>query len=154
MKIDIEFRPIGTKRDWKLMHRYIFHHIFMSDGMKAVIGVVCQPHTCSRSGTLFGLMAPLLSQNTCSSPMFTPIQDSKIYLSLPYTHQIWFNLEKICLSNGLADLATQLSLHPLVIVWPSHASYLESLTNQKYVSTYLLDSIYNKAFELVNYMHY
>jgi hypothetical protein len=38
----------GMKRDWKLMHRYIFHHIFLSDGTKAVVGIVCQPHTCSR----------------------------------------------------------------------------------------------------------
>ena len=30
------------------MHRYIFHHIFLANGMKAVIGIVCQPHTCSR----------------------------------------------------------------------------------------------------------
>jgi hypothetical protein len=36
---------LGNKRDWKLMHRYIFHHIFLADGMQAVIGVVCQPHT-------------------------------------------------------------------------------------------------------------
>ena len=39
---------IGTSRDWKLMHRYIFHHVFLNDGTKMVIGVVCQPHTCSK----------------------------------------------------------------------------------------------------------
>ena len=32
------------------MHRYIFHHIFMEDGTKAVVGIVCQPCTCSRYG--------------------------------------------------------------------------------------------------------
>lgn len=37
----------GTKRDWKLMHRYVFHHVFLSNRWKAVIGVVCQPHTCT-----------------------------------------------------------------------------------------------------------
>ena len=30
------------------MHRYIFHHIFLADGTKLVVGVVCQPHTCSK----------------------------------------------------------------------------------------------------------
>ena len=30
------------------MHRYIFHHVFLNDGTKMVIGVVCQPHTCSK----------------------------------------------------------------------------------------------------------
>ena len=38
----------GTKRDWKLMHRYVFHHIFLENGWKSVVGVVCQPHTCTR----------------------------------------------------------------------------------------------------------
>lgn len=37
----------GHARDWMMMHRYIFHHIFLNDGTKAVVGVVCQPHTCS-----------------------------------------------------------------------------------------------------------
>eukprot|EP00095_Tigriopus_kingsejongensis_P006712 maker-scaffold25_size650667-snap-gene-5.28 protein:Tk06712 transcript:maker-scaffold25_size650667-snap-gene-5.28-mRNA-1 annotation:"hypothetical protein L798_06649" len=37
----------GTKRDWKLMHRYVFHHVFLPNRWKAVIGVVCQPHTCT-----------------------------------------------------------------------------------------------------------
>ncbi len=38
----------GNKRDWKLMHRYVFHHIFLPGGWKAVVGVVCQPSTCTR----------------------------------------------------------------------------------------------------------
>lgn len=29
------------------MHRYVFHHIFLQNGWKAVVGVVCQPHTCT-----------------------------------------------------------------------------------------------------------
>jgi len=32
------------------MHRYIFHHIFLQNGFKAVVGIVCQPHTCSTFG--------------------------------------------------------------------------------------------------------
>lgn len=41
----------GRKRDWKLMHRYTFHHVFLPTGWKAVVGVVCQPHTCTRCHT-------------------------------------------------------------------------------------------------------
>ncbi|TRY62049.1 hypothetical protein TCAL_16245 [Tigriopus californicus] len=37
----------GAKRDWKLMHRYVFHHVFLANRWKAVVGVVCQPHTCT-----------------------------------------------------------------------------------------------------------
>ncbi|XP_024937100.1 uncharacterized protein LOC107264026 isoform X2 [Cephus cinctus] len=37
----------GFKRDWKLMHRYIFHMLFLEDGTTASIGVICQPCTCS-----------------------------------------------------------------------------------------------------------
>lgn len=35
-------------REWRLMHRYVFHHIFLENGCKGVVGVVCQPSTCSR----------------------------------------------------------------------------------------------------------
>ncbi|KAK8403951.1 hypothetical protein O3P69_000185 [Scylla paramamosain] len=38
----------GKLRDWRLMHRYVFHHIFLENGCKGVVGVVCQPSTCSR----------------------------------------------------------------------------------------------------------
>ncbi|XP_045615430.1 uncharacterized protein [Procambarus clarkii] len=38
----------GKMREWRLMHRYVFHHIFLQDGSKGVVGVVCQPSTCSR----------------------------------------------------------------------------------------------------------
>ncbi|KAK3866638.1 hypothetical protein Pcinc_027840 [Petrolisthes cinctipes] len=38
----------GREREWRLMHRYVFHHIFLEDGTKGVVGVVCQPSTCSR----------------------------------------------------------------------------------------------------------
>ncbi|XP_015512951.2 uncharacterized protein LOC107219278 [Neodiprion lecontei] len=37
----------GFKRDWTLMHRYIFHMLFLEDGTMASIGVICQPCTCS-----------------------------------------------------------------------------------------------------------
>jgi len=37
----------GT-RDWKLMHRYIFHIILLSDGTKMLAMTICQPHTCSK----------------------------------------------------------------------------------------------------------
>nr|CAD7260836.1 unnamed protein product [Timema shepardi] len=35
------------KRDWDLMHRYAFHMLFLENGMRASIGVICQPCTCS-----------------------------------------------------------------------------------------------------------
>lgn len=35
----------GAKRDWSLMHRYAFFHIFLDNGMMAAIGVVSQPCT-------------------------------------------------------------------------------------------------------------
>lgn len=38
----------GKLREWRLMHRYVFHHIFLDDGSMGVVGVVCQPSTCSR----------------------------------------------------------------------------------------------------------
>ncbi|XP_033207567.1 uncharacterized protein LOC117167072 [Belonocnema kinseyi] len=38
----------GLKRDWKLMHRYIFHMLFLEDGTMASIGMISQPCTCSR----------------------------------------------------------------------------------------------------------
>nr|CAD7403027.1 unnamed protein product [Timema cristinae] len=37
----------GHKRDWDLMHRYAFHMLFLENGMRASIGVICQPCTCS-----------------------------------------------------------------------------------------------------------
>lgn len=37
----------GMKRDWTLMHRYIFHMLFLEDGTMASLGVICQPCTCS-----------------------------------------------------------------------------------------------------------
>ncbi|KAG0715011.1 hypothetical protein GWK47_012905 [Chionoecetes opilio] len=38
----------GKLREWRLMHRYVFHHVFLENGCKGVVGVVCQPSTCSR----------------------------------------------------------------------------------------------------------
>nr|XP_027233425.1 uncharacterized protein LOC113824838 [Penaeus vannamei] len=38
----------GNSVKWRLMHRYVFHHIFLDDGSMGVVGVVCQPSTCSR----------------------------------------------------------------------------------------------------------
>ncbi|XP_077291561.1 uncharacterized protein LOC143914977 isoform X2 [Arctopsyche grandis] len=37
----------GHKRDWELMHRYAFHHIFCEDGKSATVGVICQPSTAT-----------------------------------------------------------------------------------------------------------
>uniref|UniRef100_A0A1B6DMW9 Uncharacterized protein n=1 Tax=Clastoptera arizonana TaxID=38151 RepID=A0A1B6DMW9_9HEMI len=37
----------GPERDWELMHRYAFHMIFLEDGTKASVGVICQPSTNS-----------------------------------------------------------------------------------------------------------
>uniref|UniRef100_A0A2A4JMP5 Uncharacterized protein n=1 Tax=Heliothis virescens TaxID=7102 RepID=A0A2A4JMP5_HELVI len=37
----------GRKRDWTLMHRYAFHHIFLENGISISVGVICQPTTAS-----------------------------------------------------------------------------------------------------------
>ncbi|XP_072947825.1 uncharacterized protein [Epargyreus clarus] len=37
----------GHKRDWSLMHRYAFHHIFLENGTSISVGVICQPSTAS-----------------------------------------------------------------------------------------------------------
>ncbi|CAG9782082.1 unnamed protein product [Diatraea saccharalis] len=37
----------GVKRDWSLMHRYAFHHIFLQNGINISVGVICQPSTAS-----------------------------------------------------------------------------------------------------------
>ncbi|CAG4946590.1 unnamed protein product [Parnassius apollo] len=37
----------GHKRDWSLMHRYAFHHIFLDNGTSISIGVICQPLTAT-----------------------------------------------------------------------------------------------------------
>ncbi|XP_047993503.1 uncharacterized protein LOC125231937 [Leguminivora glycinivorella] len=37
----------GARRDWALMRRYAFHHIFLADGSSASVGVVCQPSTAT-----------------------------------------------------------------------------------------------------------
>ncbi|CAH2039289.1 unnamed protein product, partial [Iphiclides podalirius] len=37
----------GHKRDWSLMHRYAFHHIFLEDGTSISVGVICQPLTAT-----------------------------------------------------------------------------------------------------------
>lgn len=37
----------GHKRDWTLMYRYAFHHIFLEDGTSISVGVICQPTTAS-----------------------------------------------------------------------------------------------------------
>ncbi|CAK1544878.1 unnamed protein product [Leptosia nina] len=38
----------GQKRDWSLMHRYAFHHIFLDNGISLSVGVICQPCTATR----------------------------------------------------------------------------------------------------------
>ncbi|XP_041987767.1 uncharacterized protein LOC121739387 [Aricia agestis] len=38
----------GNRRDWSLMHRYIFHHIFLQNGVNISVGLICQPSTASR----------------------------------------------------------------------------------------------------------
>ncbi|XP_038206403.1 uncharacterized protein LOC119828347 [Zerene cesonia] len=38
----------GHTRDWSLMHRYAFHHIFLQNGVSLSVGVICQPCTASR----------------------------------------------------------------------------------------------------------
>ncbi|KAL0871663.1 hypothetical protein ABMA27_004186 [Loxostege sticticalis] len=37
----------GHKRDWSLMHRYAFHHIFLQNGTSISVGVICQPATAT-----------------------------------------------------------------------------------------------------------
>ncbi|XP_054287744.1 uncharacterized protein LOC129003474 [Macrosteles quadrilineatus] len=37
----------GVERDWELLHRYVFHMIFLEDGTKAAVGVICHPTNCS-----------------------------------------------------------------------------------------------------------
>ncbi|KAM3955850.1 uncharacterized protein ACR2FA_010194 isoform 2-T2 [Aphomia sociella] len=37
----------GQKRDWSLMHRYAFHHIFLKNGTSISVGVISQPSTAS-----------------------------------------------------------------------------------------------------------
>uniref|UniRef100_V5GU19 Uncharacterized protein n=2 Tax=Anoplophora glabripennis TaxID=217634 RepID=V5GU19_ANOGL len=37
----------GYKRDWSLMHRYIFHMFYLVDKTKISVGVICQPSTCT-----------------------------------------------------------------------------------------------------------
>ncbi|XP_068618419.1 uncharacterized protein [Battus philenor] len=37
----------GHKRDWSLMHRYAFHHIFLENGTSISVGVICQPLTAT-----------------------------------------------------------------------------------------------------------
>lgn len=37
----------GHKRDWSLMHRYIFHMLYLSDDTKICVGVISQPCTTS-----------------------------------------------------------------------------------------------------------
>ncbi|CAG9088900.1 unnamed protein product [Plutella xylostella] len=37
----------GDKRDWSLMHRYAFHHMFLDDGSSVSVGVISQPCTAS-----------------------------------------------------------------------------------------------------------
>ncbi|XP_046660534.1 uncharacterized protein LOC124354257 [Homalodisca vitripennis] len=37
----------GRERDWNLMHRYVFHMLFLEDGTRAAVGAICQPSTCS-----------------------------------------------------------------------------------------------------------
>ncbi|XP_053606654.1 uncharacterized protein LOC128673079 [Plodia interpunctella] len=37
----------GEKRDWSLMHRYAFHHIFLKNGIRISVGVINQTSTAS-----------------------------------------------------------------------------------------------------------
>ncbi|XP_045525863.1 uncharacterized protein LOC123715088 [Pieris brassicae] len=37
----------GKTRDWSLMHRYAFNHIFVENGLNLSLGVVCQPATAT-----------------------------------------------------------------------------------------------------------
>ncbi|CAH0398899.1 unnamed protein product [Chilo suppressalis] len=44
----------GVTRDWSLMHRYAFHHIFLQNGINISVGVICQPSTATtfEAGTI------------------------------------------------------------------------------------------------------
>ncbi|XP_019878954.1 uncharacterized protein LOC109606860 [Aethina tumida] len=44
----------GMKRDWTLMHRYIFHMFYLEDGTRVSLGVISQP--CTSSHMTFGFM--------------------------------------------------------------------------------------------------
>lgn len=57
LKIDGEELPLkldsfrdhsfGFKRDWTLMHRYIFHMFYLENQTRITLGVICQPCTAS-----------------------------------------------------------------------------------------------------------
>ncbi|KAJ8969709.1 hypothetical protein NQ314_001623 [Rhamnusium bicolor] len=42
-----KMRDHSHKRDWSLMHRYIYHMFYLSNRTKISVGVVCQPCTSS-----------------------------------------------------------------------------------------------------------
>ncbi|XP_013188592.1 uncharacterized protein LOC106133418 [Amyelois transitella] len=44
----------GQKRDWTLMHRYGFHHIFLKNGVRISVGVI--NHTCTASVLELGVV--------------------------------------------------------------------------------------------------
>lgn len=45
--IYFSFLFLGYKRDWTLMHRYIYHVLYLKDGTRISTGVVSQPCTSS-----------------------------------------------------------------------------------------------------------
>ncbi|CAH1998610.1 unnamed protein product [Acanthoscelides obtectus] len=45
----------GHKRDWTIMHRYIYHMFYLKDGTKISVGVISQP--CTSSNLMVGYVA-------------------------------------------------------------------------------------------------
>ncbi|XP_069689416.1 uncharacterized protein [Periplaneta americana] len=82
IKIENEIRTVkmpsfrdhsyGNRRDWDLMHRYAFHMLFLEDGTKATVGVICQPCTCSRleAGYVYTRSGEILPLEWCDLELY------------------------------------------------------------------------------------
>lgn len=62
----------GFKRDWNLMHRYIYHILFMENGMTLSIGVLSQPCTtsCLKTGYVYEPDGTVHSLQKCDLELY------------------------------------------------------------------------------------
>ncbi|KAJ9582267.1 hypothetical protein L9F63_003396 [Diploptera punctata] len=92
----------GNRRDWDLMHRYAFFMMFLEDGTKATVGVICQPCTCSRleAGYVYTPSGKVYPLEWCDFELHRhgengtpPIDHSFNFKAGPSTYHVQVNVE-------------------------------------------------------------
>nr|CAH7724748.1 unnamed protein product [Callosobruchus chinensis] len=77
----------GFKRDWSIMHRYIYHMLYLKDGTKISVGVISQP--CTSSNLMVGYVAQNNKRvdmiDTCDLKLYQHGENGKLPTELCFT---------------------------------------------------------------------